>query len=338
MHRLFSRGMTAALFVFVLVANSHAQLLLRAGDLDRYRTHYLPETTRTPAGGSVKVTFLGTTTLLFDDGETQILTDGFFTRPPMLKTGVGTISTDTVLVDAAMKRAGIDRLKAVFVAHSHYDHSLDAAYVARRTKAKLYGSDSTLNIGRGGDLTEDQMAVLEPGKEIKVGRFTVVALASKHTPAIKWVNDDLGQKIDKPLRQPARVRDYKEGGAFDFLIKRNGKTMLVKPSTNYIPGALDDVRADVLFLGTATLGNQVASFRKSFYEESVGKVRPKVVVPIHWDNFFKPLSDTLEAPARVIDDLPAGFDFLIDRLKDDRIRFGILQGYQSVVLFDDAGK
>ena len=38
------------------------------------------EVTQTGADG-VKVTWLGVTTLLFDDDETQILIDGFFSRP-----------------------------------------------------------------------------------------------------------------------------------------------------------------------------------------------------------------------------------------------------------------
>ena len=61
----------------------------------------------------------------------------------------------------------------------------------------------------------------------------------------------------------------------------------------------------------------------------MAKVRPKLVIPIHWDNFFLPLSEHLEA----LGDTPGGFDFLIRRLSADQITFAILQGYQSVMLF-----
>jgi L-ascorbate metabolism protein UlaG (beta-lactamase superfamily) len=302
-----------------------------AGEIDRYRPYSLSDD-RPPKEGAVTVTFLGTTTLLFDDGETQVLIDGFFSRPSLLTVARGKIETDTKAVDAALKRARIDHLKAVFVAHSHYDHAFDVAYVVRKTKAKLYGSASTLNVGRGGEVGEEQLALFEPKKEVKVGRFTVVVLESKHTPALKGVNDDIGETIDKPLKQPAAARDYKEGGSFDFLIKHGELTALVKPSTNYVAGALDEVRADVLFLGTAALGVQSDEFRKAYYEETVAKVRPRLLIPIHWDNFFTPLSDKLDAPAKPLDDLVTGFDFLIDRLKADKIKFGILQGYQSAAL------
>jgi hypothetical protein len=66
----------------------------------------------------------------------------------------------------------------------------------------------------------------------------------------------------------------------------------------------------------------------------VAKVKPKLVIPIHWDNFFRPLNEHLDPLPRGIDDIPAGFDYLLGRLKKDNIAFGLLQGYQSVMLFD----
>jgi len=307
----------------------------RAGSIEQYRKHFLPENDRDPQNGSIRVTFLGTGTLLFDDGETQVMTDGFFTRPSFLKVARGKIETDPKVVDAALKRAGVDRLKALFVAHSHYDHAFDVAYVVKKTGAKLHGSLSTLNIGRGGELEQEQMQLFEPGKDVRVGRFTVSVLKSKHTPPIAGVNDDLGEVIDKPLKQPASFRDYKEGGSFDILIRHGGHTMLVKPSDNFVEGALDKVRADVLFLGTAGMGTYKKDFQDVVYAETIRKVRPRLVIPVHWDSFFDPLSDKLQFP--LVGNVPAGFDYLIGRLKEDKIAFGILQGYQSVLLFGDSG-
>jgi L-ascorbate metabolism protein UlaG (beta-lactamase superfamily) len=298
-----------------------------SSDVNQYRPYFIKQGDGGMKKGSIKVTFLGTTTLLFDDGESQLMLDGFFSRPSLIRL-IRNIETDTKAVDAALKRAKVDRLKALFVAHSHYDHAFDVAYVIQKTKAKLYGSSSTLNVGRGGDLKEDQMVLFEAGKEFKIDQFSVTVLKSKHSTPIKGINDDLGQTIDKPLRQPASAKDYKEGGTFDFLIKHGDRAILVN-SSNYIQDARNDVRADVVFLSTGSLGNQTKTFQDAFYNQTIVKVRPKLVIPIHWDNFFMPLSDRLEG----LDDLNASFDYLIDRLKADKIEFGILQGYQSVTLF-----
>ena len=137
----------------VVAASVSAQPKRAANDIDQYRNYFLKSSTEEPKDGAVKVTFLGTAALLFDDGETQILIDGFFSRPSLLKVA-GKIETNKKIVDAVLKREKIDRLKALFVTHSHYDHVFDAAYIAKKTKAKLYGSASTLNVGRGGDVPE----------------------------------------------------------------------------------------------------------------------------------------------------------------------------------------
>src|SRR5262245_60869304 len=59
-----------------------------------YRRDVATHIEREPHPGEVKVTFLGTTTLLFDDGETQLMIDGFFSRPPMAKVALSPIETD----------------------------------------------------------------------------------------------------------------------------------------------------------------------------------------------------------------------------------------------------
>ncbi|MEO2090627.1 MAG: MBL fold metallo-hydrolase [Gemmataceae bacterium] len=314
------------------VAAASGQLIERRPDLTAYREYFLKQDDTPPKDGAVRVTFLGVTSLLFDDGETQLLIDACYTRPKMTHVVARRLETDPKTVDAVLKKAKIDRLKAIFVAHSHYDHALDVAYVAKKTGAVLHGSESTLNVGRGGDVDKKQLALYRPKKEVTVGRFTVTVYESKHSPPIKFINDDLGETIDKPLRQPAWAKEYKEGGSFDFLVRRGGLAVLVTPSTNAVEGELAGVKADAVFLGTATLGKQDKAFRDFYYEQAVAAVKPKLVVPIHWDDFFQPLTDTLEPFAKPIDDLPAGWDDLIARLKKDKIEFGLLQGYQSVRL------
>ena len=46
------------------------------------------------AAGPLGVTFLGVSTLLFDDGASAILFDGFFSRPSLLRVGLGRIAPD----------------------------------------------------------------------------------------------------------------------------------------------------------------------------------------------------------------------------------------------------
>ncbi|MBN9517236.1 MBL fold metallo-hydrolase [bacterium] len=322
------RRAAVILALLLALAPAGAQDPRQPAGIERYRNYLLTDPAPDPTGGAVRVTFLGTATLLFDDGETKLMTDGFLSRPPLRKV-IGKIETDPKVVDAALEKAGATKLAALFVAHSHYDHAFDCAYVTRKTGAILYGSASTLNVGRGGDVPEERMVRFDYDKEYAFGKFTVKVLRARHSPAIRFLNDDLGQTIDRPLKQPASFKDYKEGGAYDFLIRHGPNAILVNAGGSYIEGSRDNVRADAVFVTTAMLGLQRPAFQTAFYDETIGKVRPKLVVPIHWDNFMTPLSDQLKPQFDPAD----AWDPMIRRLRADRIRFGVLQGYGRATLF-----
>jgi L-ascorbate metabolism protein UlaG (beta-lactamase superfamily) len=110
--------------------------------------------------GRLKVTFFGTSTLLFDDGVSQIIVDGFFSRPKTGKVAFGKIRSNEKVIRAMIAKYQLHRLKAIFVCHSHYDHALDAPLLSQLTGAKLYGSYSTLNLGKGENLSENANAVV----------------------------------------------------------------------------------------------------------------------------------------------------------------------------------
>ncbi len=236
----------------------------------------------------MKITYFGTTTLLFDDGQDQVLFDAHFTRPSLGRYIFGRGETDRALADALLERHRVNRLRAIFASHAHHDHVMDAPYVAIRTGAGIFGSMSALNVARGGGVPEERLTEFHGGETCEVGGFRVKVIPSLHSkPTL--INNDLGVTIDRPLRQPARLRDYHEGGSFDFLVEHDERRYLIRPSFNYIEGQLDGIRADVLFLGTAGLAKADKETEARFFAETVDKVKPKLVIPLHWDNFFSPL-------------------------------------------------
>jgi L-ascorbate metabolism protein UlaG (beta-lactamase superfamily) len=308
--------------------------------LSKYKAYRLADQHAQPIPpGAVKVTFFGTSSLLIDDGETQLLTDGFVTRPGFIKAGFGKIESDSTLVKRIIKEEKIDRLKAVFVVHSHYDHVLDAPTFSKLTTAGLYGSASTLQVARAAKVPASLLHTFETGKALTFGKFTVTILPSRHTPPFNILgksNDDLGETIDSNFTLPAKTKAFTEGGAYDVLIEHNGKRLLIKASTNYIEGRLDDVQADVLFLGIAQLGKQGNAFKENFYKYTVLPLKPKLLIPIHWDNFFKPLNNNLKPLPKIADNLKQGLDFIIRKTEGDKISLKIVQGKESVILFTES--
>ena len=264
----------------------------------------------------MKVTFFGTTTLLFDDGKDQIFFDVHFTRPSLMKYIFGSQGTDTALADRLLAAHHVDRLRAAFISHTHHDHVMDAPYVVNCCGAQLYGSSSALNVARGGDVPEARLTEFRGGETFTAGGFSVRVIPSIHSkPTI--LNNDLGQTIDKPLVQPAKLRDYKEGGSYDFYVEHSGKRYLIRPSFNYIEGQLDGYTADVLFLGVAGLAKADEETEKKFCAETVDKVHPQIVIPLHWDNFFSPLDEPVKGMPKPVEKTPVVF-FKLTKICEER--------------------
>ncbi len=254
----------------------------------------------------MKITFFGTTTLLFDDGSDQLLFDAHFTRPSLLRYIFGSAATDQTVVNEMLGIHRIDRLRAIFISHSHHDHVMDAPYIANRCNALIYGSVSALNVARGGNVPESRLVEFKGNETYEVGDYRVTVIPSLHSkPTI--LNNDLGQTIDAPLRQPARLRDYKEGGSYDFYVETGGKRYVIRPSFNYIEGQMDGYQADVLFLGTAGLQKANAEMERMFFRETVEKLNPTLVIPVHWDNFFSPLTKPIKGMPRLIEKTDVAF-------------------------------
>ncbi|MFI0723184.1 MFS transporter [Streptomyces sp. NPDC021224] len=258
-------------------------------------------------GGGLRVTWLEVSTLLLDDGRTALMTDGFFSRPGLLRC-LTRIAPDERVVRDCLARLGVTRLAAVVCAHTHYDHALDAPLVCRLTGARLVGSASTANVGRGGGLPEDRLVVPEEGEPLEFGAFTVTLLASPHSPG-----DRFPGTVDRPLVPPARPRAWATGTSYTVHVRHRGRPLLVHASANYRAGALAGVRAETVYLGVGGLGRQSARFRAAYWDEVVAATGARRVVPVHWDDFTRPLDRPPVPLPRVADDLAVSMDFLLRR-------------------------
>jgi len=260
---------------------------------------------------SVVITYFGTTTLLFDDGETELLFDCHVSRPSVFKCVFGKLSTNKEVADRVLQEFDFRRLKGIFISHSHHDHVLDAPYFSVKTGAVIYGSSSALNISRGNGVSNDRLQSYQDSMEYQVGDFHIRVLMSIHS-APHWYNNDLGKTIDAPLKLPASIKEFKEGGSFDFLVSYGDRKYLIRPSYNYLEGQLDNIYADVLFLGIGGLSKDTPERQKSFFAETIGKTKAEIVIPIHWDNFFSPLFGEIKGMPLLMENTGASLRLLSD--------------------------
>jgi L-ascorbate metabolism protein UlaG (beta-lactamase superfamily) len=286
------------------------------------------------AGPGVSVTFLGVATLLFDDGRSALLTDGFFTRPGALDVLLDRpVAPDPARVEAGLARAGVARLGAVVVVHSHYDHAMDAPEVARQTGALLVGSASTANVGRGAGLAEEQIVVLRPGASLYQGAFRVSLVPSRHVPLPGAAGDILGRAIEEPLVPPAPPSAWLEGGSFSVVIEHPRGTAVVQGSAGFEPGALAGVEAGAVFLGVGNLARQGPAYADDYWREVVLATGARRVFPIHWDDFTRPSDRPLVPFPRLLDDADAALALLAERARAGGVALLRLPPFERVALF-----
>jgi L-ascorbate metabolism protein UlaG (beta-lactamase superfamily) len=289
--------------LIVLVSLGVIFILVQGNRRPAIGPYALLELPPAPTTSSIKVQFAGVSTLLFDDGETALMIDGFFSRPAALKTLAGTIEPDHAAIQRNLERLNVRKLAAVIPAHSHYDHAMDSPLVALQTGAVLIGSESTLNIGRGLGMKEDRMRKVAPNDVVALGKWKLTFITSGHAPT-PFNRSDKIETIDKPLVPPMRATAWREGQTWAILIEHlNGASMLVNGSAGFIENSLAGRRADVVFLGIGTAGKQPQTYRAQLWKEVVQRVGARQVIPIHWDDFWKPLDKPLAAMPSIADDM-----------------------------------
>jgi L-ascorbate metabolism protein UlaG (beta-lactamase superfamily) len=274
------------------------RLKLGRPDIGSYADRF--DVPRAAVGAPLTVTWLGVATLLLDDGTSALMTDGYFSRPSLPRVVGRRLAPSQPRIDGCLSRARVSRLAAVIPVHTHIDHAMDSAVVAERTGARLVGGESAANVGRGHGLAEDRLVVATPGTAVTLGAYEVTLIESRHCPP-----DRFPGVITAPVVPPVKASAYRCGEAWSTLVHHlpSGRRLLIQGSAGFVPDALAGQRADVAYLGVGQLGLQPERYLVDYWTETVRAVGARRVVLIHWDDFFRPLSQPLRALPYATDNL-----------------------------------
>lgn len=254
-----------------------------------------------PTVDAVTMTWLGVTTLLFDDGETQILIDGFFSRPSLADMIFGKpVRSDAATVNRVLSQYRMRRLAAVIPVHSHFDHAMDIGAIANRSSASILGSDTTAQIARGAGVPNDQIVLAANGDEFSFGEFTVTLIESTHAP-IGWNGSiPYAGTIEEPLETPAPISAWRAGKSYSIIIGHPYGTTLVHGSAGFLDGALDGIQVDVVMLGVALLKGLGHEYAEKYWQALVTTTGATHVFPVHFDDYSSPFGEIVLFP-RVLD-------------------------------------
>lgn len=256
---------------------------------------------------SLRVQFFGVSTLLFDDGATSVMVDGFLTRPSLRQIAFKELAPDRGVILSALQRGRVSCIDAIFVSHAHFDHVLDTAAVAQLVgpAVKVFGSPSVWHIARGQGLDESQWRTIDEAEPDSVGKFTVKAIRTPHTKP-----EFFKGAVDSPLGGAARVWQMRTGESYSFLITHSGPPRATFLVVAGAPPKMEEGAAakcvDVTFLGVANMGMRDKEALKAHWERWVATPGAGLVVPVHWDDFTTPIGE----PGEPLGPMPFPFDQL----------------------------
>jgi L-ascorbate metabolism protein UlaG (beta-lactamase superfamily) len=200
-------------------------------------------------------------------GDQVLLIDPYLTRLPLWRMAIGRVRPNRELIAARIPRCDF-----VLVTHPHVDHLLDVPDVLRKTGAAALGSANTCRLLAARGVPAHQIHEIDEGDRFMLGDFEIEVLPAGHTTFWGWL--PFSGPLPPGPRPPLRARDYRMDRCFGYLVDADGARLL------HSPGA--GTPADVLTV--KPLGTRAR------YEALLRQARPRVVIPVHWDDFFRPLS------------------------------------------------
>jgi L-ascorbate metabolism protein UlaG (beta-lactamase superfamily) len=228
----------------------------------------------------LRLTYLGTAGFIVQTASRIVVIDPYVTRPGMLETLFGPLESNVSKVRSLFPRAD-----EVLVGHAHYDHVLDAPEVCRQTGARLIGSPDVANVGRAAGLPEAQIVATSGREDLACGACTVRGLPSRHGRVYGRV--PLPGSITSPPPWPPRFWQLPHGLVLSWWLEADGVRVVHVDSADFIDDELQGLSCDVLCL--CAIGRQ---YRPGYTADIIRLLRPKIVIPCHWDVYTTPLEAT----------------------------------------------
>ncbi|MBM0274669.1 MBL fold metallo-hydrolase [Micromonospora tarensis] len=231
--------------------------------------------------GAVSFRWWGTAGWRVDIGDRAVLVDPYLSR---IDTGLftGAFQTATPLtVRTDVIDGRVDRATTVLVTHTHWDHFMDVPYIAERTGARVFGTLTAYHLGLAYGLPPTQLSAVKGGEVLDFGDHSIEVVGSLHSRNASYSVAFPGVRVNQPPR-PATIADLPEGDTLGYLLRVDGG-----PSV-YFTGASDVAERNLTGLSpdVAMVAMQSATTTGDYLPRLLaGLDYPKVVVPVHYDNF-----------------------------------------------------
>lgn len=177
----------------------------------------------------------------------------------------------------------VPRASAILVGHTHFDHAMDAPVIAAALGCDVYGSASLRNLMALHGVAERAVEVTAH-RPFELGPFRVTFIPSRHSKLALglWTPAD-GELSCEHLDELTPQR-YRCGQVWGIRLEVAGVSFYHQGSCDLVDDEIPKQEVDYLLAGIA--GRR---FTPRYLQRLCARITPRVVVPHHWDDFFRPL-------------------------------------------------
>jgi L-ascorbate metabolism protein UlaG (beta-lactamase superfamily) len=193
---------------------------------------------------------------------------------------------DEAALDRFVRAPG--KTVGVLVGHTHFDHAVDAPALARRLDCKAYGSASLVNLMALHGMPERAVEV-DAYRVYELGPFVVSFTPSRHSKLLLGLAVPYDGELTCEHLDSLSPSAYRCGQVWGITIAVAGVRFYHQGSADLLDDAVRERGVDVFLAGVAGRG-----FTDRYWQRILPLLEPRVVVPTHYDNFFRPLGQELE--------------------------------------------
>ncbi|MEI5103036.1 MBL fold metallo-hydrolase [Streptomyces sp. PmtG] len=231
-----------------------------------------------------------------------VLVDPYLTR---FDTGLfsGAFDPGTRLrTDKALVRRHAGTPEVICVTHTHWDHLNDVPYLARSTGARVIGTESTYHVLRAFGVDAGRISVVKGGEVLDFDGYVIEVASSRHSRNGGYSYFAPGTLHAPPASAPRTVSDLPEGDTLAFKVTPDGgPSALFMGASDFDERSFAGLRPDVAMVAVASSASTYRYVPRLL--DALG--HPGVLVPVHWDDFEKPLSQPPRKDGTGLDDFLA---------------------------------
>ena len=254
-----------------------------------------------PDPNKVELRYLGSGGIYLRWREDAILIGPSFSNPNPIRARFLRVKPNAERVRKALEHVELQRVRAIFAGHSHYDHIADIPLIRKTIDVPVYVNAAGQRMLAGEGLKNVHKLIV--GEPVVAGAFRVRAVASGHAPQIcKWRRFPCvyaaGPEFESDWTTPLtkhRLAAMRGGQTFALVIE------LLDGNEARFRIYYNDASPD------SPLGQTVGDFdlailtiaqwqwARDYPRDLLSVLCPRHVLVSHWDNFFKESMQTSRA-------------------------------------------